>query len=229
MDGLTNRKFLKLINFLVFFLLVWVMDVLPTTHLVWTGRSGAQGSFWSLVYSTVFFASVRVESWIAKISRRSYRPVHQFIKSITQGFQVHRVHLATGHVDIKQCAVTKGFCIYCLTVVSASNLLNQIYNNCKFKIFTVTKQNVSYSNKIASSSKILNTNQMLISYILSIQYNTFPDKTANWIYYIFKENVLGHLCRHIYCQSVGYKYHSAGFSVIVYQAANIWESIVSTL
>ena len=81
----------------------------------------------------MFFASVRVESWIAKISRRSYRPVHQFIKSITQGFQVHGVHLAAGHVDIKECAVTKGFCIHCLPVVSASNLLNQIYNNCKFK------------------------------------------------------------------------------------------------
>ena len=92
----------------------------------------------------------------------------------------------------------------------------------------MTKQNVSYTNKIASSSKILNTNQMLISYILSIQHNTFPDKRATWIYYIFKENVSGHLCRHIYCQSVDYKYHSAGLSVIVYQAANIWESIVST-
>jgi len=122
--------------------------------------------------------SVRVESWIAKISRRSYRPVHQFKKSITQGSQVHRVHLATGYVDIKQCAGTKRFCIHCLPVVSASNLLNQIYKNCKFKIFTMTKQNVSYTNKIALSSKILNTNQMLISYFLSIYYNTFPDKIA---------------------------------------------------
>jgi len=148
----------------------------------------------------VFFVSVRVESWIAKISCRSYRPVHQFIKSITQGFQVHRVHLATGYVDIKQCAITKGFCIYRLPVVSASNLLNQIYNNCIFKIFTVTKQNVSYTNKIASSSKILNTNQMLISYFLSIHYNTFPDKTAIRIYFMFKENVSVNLCGHIYCK-----------------------------
>ena len=48
MDGLTNPKFLKLINFLVFFLLVWVMDVLPTTHLVWTGRSGHKAHFEAL-------------------------------------------------------------------------------------------------------------------------------------------------------------------------------------
>jgi hypothetical protein len=120
----------------------------------------------------VFFASVRVESWIANISCRCYRPVHQFITSITQGFQVHTVHLVTAHVDIKECAVTKGFCTYCLHVVSASNLLNRIYNNCKFKISTVTKQNVTYRNKIVSSSKILNANQMLISYFLSIHYNS---------------------------------------------------------
>ena len=134
----------------------------------------------------MFFASVRVESWIAKISRRSYRPVHQFIKSITQGFQVHRVHLATGYVDIKQCAVTMGFCIYCLPVVSASNLLNQIYNNCKFKIFTVTKQTVCYSSKIVSSSKILNANQMLLSYFLYITIHSLIRQPSEYILYLRK-------------------------------------------
>jgi hypothetical protein len=71
-------------------------------------------------------------------SRRSYRPVHQFTKSITQRFQVHRVHLAIAYVDIKECAVTKEFCIYSLPVVSACILLKQIYiltENLKFPLY----------------------------------------------------------------------------------------------
>jgi len=43
---------------------------------------------------------------------------------------------------------------------------------------------------------------MLISYFLSIYYNTFPDKTAIRIYFIFKENVSVHLCGHIYCLTI---------------------------
>ena len=44
-----------------------------------------------------------------RYSRQSYRPIHQFIKSLTQHFQVHRVHLATAYADIKECAVTRNF------------------------------------------------------------------------------------------------------------------------
>jgi len=53
--------------FSIIFLVVWVMDVLHTTHLVWTGKSGVQGSSRSLVRSTVVFGSFRVISWIAII------------------------------------------------------------------------------------------------------------------------------------------------------------------
>jgi len=51
-------------------------------------------------------------------------PVH---KTHNSALTVHRVHLATAHVALKECAVTKECCIYSLPVVSACNLLNQIY------------------------------------------------------------------------------------------------------
>jgi len=39
----------------------------------------------------------------------------------------YAVAKATAYVDIKECAVTKEFCIYSLPVVSACNLLNHFY------------------------------------------------------------------------------------------------------
>jgi len=70
------------------------------------------------------------------------------------------VYIATAYLYIKECTVTKEFCIYSLPVVSACNLLNQNYIlNCKFKIFTMPTQNTSYtkSPKFISSSKFPNT------------------------------------------------------------------------
>jgi len=69
-------------HFSFIFLVVWVMDVLHTTHLVWTEKSGLQGSSHSLVWSTVVFASLRVASWIAMIL-----PV-----GLQAGTRVHRTH-----------------------------------------------------------------------------------------------------------------------------------------
>jgi hypothetical protein len=77
---ITNKK-----HFSVTFLVVWVMDVLHTTHLVWTGKSGVQGSSRSLVRSTVVFASLRVVSWIAMIL-----PV-----GLQTHTRVHRTHNST--------------------------------------------------------------------------------------------------------------------------------------
>ena len=58
--------------------------------------------------------------WVIQAST----PVH---KTHNSALTVHRVHLATAHVALKECAVTKECCIYSLPVVSACNLLNQIY------------------------------------------------------------------------------------------------------
>jgi hypothetical protein len=91
---------------------------------------------------------VSLKDWWQRYSRESYRPVHQFIKLIIQRLQIHWVRLATACVGLKECAVTKEFCTYCLPVVSASNLLNQIYNNCKLKISNMPTQNASYTYKI---------------------------------------------------------------------------------
>jgi len=150
------------------------MAVLPTTHLVWTGRSGAQGSSWVLAQSTVVLHLLALNVGSQRYSCRSHRPVHQFIKSVTQRFQVHRIHLPTAYADIKECAVTKEFCIYSLPVVSACNLLNQIYivtANLKFPLCQHKMQVTQIkSQKFISSSKILNANQMLIVYFLSIHY-----------------------------------------------------------
>jgi hypothetical protein len=125
---------------------------------------------WSLRLFTLKVGSQRY-------SRRSYRPVHQFIKTITQCFQVQIVHLATAYVDIKECAVTKEFCIYSFPIVSACNLLNQIYiltANLKFPLCQHKTQVTQIrSPKFDSSNKILNANQTLISYFLSIHYITF--------------------------------------------------------
>jgi len=50
-----------------------------TTHLVWTGKSGVQGSFWGLAQSTVIFAFLHIVRWITKtLRRRSYSQVHEF-------------------------------------------------------------------------------------------------------------------------------------------------------
>jgi hypothetical protein len=39
------------------------------------------------------------------------KSVHEFTKSITHRFQVHEFNLATAYEDIKECAVTKEFCM----------------------------------------------------------------------------------------------------------------------
>jgi hypothetical protein len=49
-----------------FSLLSGVIDVPHTTHLVWTGKSGVQGSFWVLAQNSVVFASFNLVSWIKK-------------------------------------------------------------------------------------------------------------------------------------------------------------------
>jgi hypothetical protein len=83
--------------------------------------------FETLPRATCFLRLFALKVGSQRYTHGSYRPVHQLTKSITQRLQVHRVHLATAYVDIKECAVTKEFCIYSLPVVSACNLLDQIY------------------------------------------------------------------------------------------------------
>ena len=51
-------------------------------------------------------------------------PVH---KSHSSALTIHRVHLATAYVGLKECAVTKEFCKHSLPVVNACNLLNNFY------------------------------------------------------------------------------------------------------
>jgi hypothetical protein len=79
---------------------------------------------------------------------RSYRPVYEFIKLITQRLQVHWVRLATAYVDLKECAVTKEFCIYSLPVANVCNLLNDFISKCKLNISNMLAQNASYTYKI---------------------------------------------------------------------------------
>jgi len=75
----------------------------------------------------VFFASVRVESWITKISSvlQAGKPVHKIHNS---ALTIHIVHLTTAYEGLKECAVNKEFCIYSRPAVSACNLLKQICN-----------------------------------------------------------------------------------------------------
>jgi hypothetical protein len=51
-------------------------------------------------------------------------PVH---KTHNSAITVHRVHLVTAYVGLKECAVTKEFCKHSLPVVNACNLLNHFH------------------------------------------------------------------------------------------------------
>jgi len=60
----------------------------------------------------VIFASVRNESWITNVL--PVGPTGRCTSSaklIIQRFRVHRVNLATAYADIKECAITKEFCM----------------------------------------------------------------------------------------------------------------------
>ena len=96
---------------------------------------------------------------------RSYRPVHQFIKRITERLQF-RVHLATAYVGLKECAVTKEFCTVFLLLMRAT--CSTIFTSeCKLKISNMPTQNASYTCKIIkihSSPKILKANQMSVTF-----------------------------------------------------------------
>jgi hypothetical protein len=75
----------------------------------------------------MFFASGLIESLFTKIlpvGHTDRSPVH---KTHSSALTVHRVHLATAHVGIKECVVTKEFCKHSLPVVSAWNLLNYFH------------------------------------------------------------------------------------------------------
>jgi hypothetical protein len=51
-------------------------------------------------------------------------PVH---KTHSSALTVHRVHLATAYVGLKECAVTKEFCKHSLPVLNACNLFNHFH------------------------------------------------------------------------------------------------------
>jgi len=80
-----QNKPIKYFSFV--FLLSRVMNELCTTHLLWTGISDVQGSFWSPAYSAVFFASGLVESLITNTLSSVLQAGTPFIKSITQRLQ----------------------------------------------------------------------------------------------------------------------------------------------
>jgi len=101
------------------------MGVPHTTHLVWTGKSGVQGSCWGLAQSTVDFASLHVVSWITKTLRVG--PTGQYTRS-----QTHNSALLSslnnsvcGHKG--NVLLLRNVTWYCLPVASACNLLNQTY------------------------------------------------------------------------------------------------------
>ena len=97
-------------------------------------------------------------------------PVH---KTHNSAITIHRVHLATAYVGLKECAVTKEFCWHSLAVVNACSTILHVNANLKFPIcqhkMQVTPIKLS---KFISIPKILKANQMLIS--------CFPHITVNW-------------------------------------------------
>jgi len=56
---------------------------------------------------------------------RSCKPVYVVYKIHNSVLTVHTVHLATAYLGLKECAVTKEFCMYSLPVVSGVQLAQQ--------------------------------------------------------------------------------------------------------
>jgi hypothetical protein len=94
-------------------------DVRPTTHLVWTGKPGAQGTYWGLAQSTVVFASLHVVSWTTKTLRvsptgrftRSKTITRRFLRSLSNSVSRHKMSLYPHHLnvtgrDLISCPVT---------------------------------------------------------------------------------------------------------------------------
>ena len=113
----------------------------------------------------------------------------------------------------KECAVTKEFYTYSLPVVSACNLLNQIYILTANLKFTLCQQKTQFaqikSPKFVWSSKILNTNQRLITF--------FPYITL--LYYIMlcqgQDGMQFHLVLHTGQPQTQTKYTSCCINTIV--------------
>jgi hypothetical protein len=72
-------------------------------------------------------------------------PVH---KTHNSAITVHRVHLVTAYVGIKEFAVTKEFCKHSLPVVKACNLPNHFYIQMETYNFQHANTNASYTYKI---------------------------------------------------------------------------------
>jgi hypothetical protein len=74
---------------------------------------------------SLLLVSLKVSSQIYCLSvLQAGTPVH---KTHSSALTVHRVHLATAYVGLKECAVTKEFCKHSLPVLSACNLLTHFH------------------------------------------------------------------------------------------------------
>jgi hypothetical protein len=138
------------------------MDVPHTNHLVWTGKSGVQGSFWGLPQSTVVFASALV-SWTTKTLRVG--PTGRFTDSKTHNSAL-LISLSNSVCRHKgNVLLLRNIIWYSLPVAGACNLLNQIYiltTNLKFSTRPTYKIQVTQikSPQLTSYSQILNTNKI---------------------------------------------------------------------
>jgi hypothetical protein len=148
------------------------MDVPHTTHLARTGKSGAQGSFSRLCPEHCRFC---VSSGCGldhkDTARRSYRPVHEFTKPHNSALLSSESSLSSSICQHKRnVLLLRNVAWYSLPVVSACNLLNQIYiltANLKFPPgrheIQVTRIKLP---EFISNCKILNAYQMAVSLAL---------------------------------------------------------------
>ena len=101
------------------------MNVPHTTHLVWTGKSWVQGSFWDLPHSTVFFffffTYVELQRHCASVLQAGTR-VHNthnwaLFSSLSNSVSRHK----------RNMLLLRSVTCYSLPVASACNVTNQNY------------------------------------------------------------------------------------------------------